>query len=81
MLAHEIFENYYQPDASMSGVPIVVTSSVRIVPLHVSDTRSIAHSPEWEHAGFWVSKGGDVEYHVYHRREVSFPQVFESVSN
>ena len=49
-----------------SGVPLMV-GGVIIVPLHVSDQRSIHLSDEWAHAGLWTSPGGDSEYHIYRR--------------
>lgn len=50
-----------------SGVAVPV-GDLLVVPLHVSDTRSVSFNPEWEHITHWSSQGGDIEYHVYQRQ-------------
>lgn len=47
-----------------SGVPITV-GPLMIVALHASDMRNLTMPDEWQHAGFWSSEDGEVEYHVY----------------
>ena len=63
-----------------SGVPLQVSEGLLLVPLHVSDTRSV-QLPNWLHAGFFESLGGDIEYHLYRDPRVSIPPLLVPVTD
>lgn len=51
-----------------SGVPTFLGPDklIAVIPLHVSDTRSI-QLDGYQHADFYESPDGEAEYHVYYR--------------
>ncbi len=49
-----------------SGVPVIV-GHLMVVPFHCGDMRNMSIAEGWTSLGFYITKGGDVEYHIYRR--------------
>lgn len=59
-----------------SGVPTFIGTNqdIAVIPLHVSDTRSVSLD-SFEHVDYYETLDGEVEYHVYHRVRVALSPV------